>query len=150
MSEIPIWTHQRQFGLKSKKIEKFGFGTRNFFNSNPGGYLKMHWVVAITLFSLQERSWSSPQPPWIAMRKKPTTRIGNIPGGWIYGCLSKRLFKEIFALVISKINTNEISHLKNINKARYLKLHSMFKHFNIICLCKKCKKLILTTKKLNK
>jgi hypothetical protein len=42
LSEIPIWTHQRQFGLKSKKCEKFGFGTRNFFNSNPGGYLKMH------------------------------------------------------------------------------------------------------------
>ncbi len=39
------------------------------FNSNPGGYLKMHWVVATSVNHILIGGSSSPQPPRIAMRK---------------------------------------------------------------------------------
>jgi hypothetical protein len=73
---------------------------RFIINSNPGGYLKMHWVAAISLYHLQEWSWSSPQPPRIAIRNKQTTGPDNMAGGWIFGCLNKRILLKSEANLI--------------------------------------------------
>ncbi len=37
------------------------------FNPIPFGYLKVHWVVSLSLKRPLDRSQSGPQPAWLAM-----------------------------------------------------------------------------------
>ncbi len=102
-----------------------------FFNSNPGGYFKLHWVVAISWNCLLLGSWSCPQPPRMPWERNTPQGRAIVPASRFFGCLNKKVLYKIIVTFYQNVKNIEISHQNYITNEKMWKCIIFFNVLNI-------------------